>query len=138
MVKNRFSTAHGIGRSRGLLIQRAAIQRTQNQIRGESAVSTHLPLDSLARTKIEVPARNATAYRFCIEGKEDGVEGFKRRLEKVQQAYRARRKAFDGLFSDRPYDTKGSGAYRWSCVLKRLDRCSPEELAAKLKNAAEC
>ena len=66
------------------------------------------------------------------------VEGFKRRLEKVQQAYRARRKVFDGLFSDCPYDTKGSGAYRWSCVLKRLDRCSPEELAAKLKNAAEC
>jgi hypothetical protein len=66
------------------------------------------------------------------------VEGFRRRLVKVQQAYRARRKAFDGLFSDRPYDTKGSGAYRWSCVLKRLDRCNPDELADKLKNAAEC
>jgi hypothetical protein len=66
------------------------------------------------------------------------LEGFKRRIAKVRQAYRSRRKAFDELFSDRPYDTNGSGAYRWSCALARLDRCDPEELANKLKAAVEC
>ena len=66
------------------------------------------------------------------------LEGFKRRIIKVQQAYRSRRKAFDELFSDRPYDTNGSGAYRWSCALARLDRCDPEELVNKLKAAVEC
>ena len=66
------------------------------------------------------------------------LEGFRRGIVRVQQAYRMRRKAFDDLFSDRPYDTNGSGAYRWSCALKRLDRCEPEELAEKLKAAVEC
>ena len=66
------------------------------------------------------------------------IEGFRRRLAKTRDAYRARRKAFDGLFSDRPYDTKGSGAYRWSCVLERLDRCDPDMLAEKLKTVVEC
>lgn len=66
------------------------------------------------------------------------LEGFRRGIVRAQQAYRMRRKAFDDLFSDRPYDTNGSGAYRWSCALKRLDRCEPEELAEKLKAAVEC
>ena len=63
------------------------------------------------------------------------VEGFRRRLAETQAAYRARRKAFDGLFVDRPYDTNGSGAYRWACALRRLDACDPDRLAASLKAA---
>jgi hypothetical protein len=66
------------------------------------------------------------------------IDGFRRRLVKTQQAYRSRRKAFDDLFSDRPYDTNGSGAYRWSCALARLDRCDPDALADKLKAAVKC
>ena len=63
------------------------------------------------------------------------VEGFRRHLAETQAAYRARRRAFDNLFSDRPYDTNGSGAYRWACALRRLDACDPDALAAKLKAA---
>jgi len=66
------------------------------------------------------------------------VEGFKRRLAEVQQAYRERRTAFDELFSDRPYDTNGSGAYRWAKTLQRLDGCNPERIAALLKEAVGC
>lgn len=66
------------------------------------------------------------------------VEGFRRKLMEVQTAYRARRRAFDELFSDRPYDTNGSGAYRWARILQRLDRCEPEDLAKTLKAAIEC
>ena len=63
------------------------------------------------------------------------VEGFRRQLAFVQNAYRERRRAFDELFRDRPYDTAGSGAYRWACALKRLDGCDPARLAEKLKIA---
>ncbi|MBQ3289328.1 MAG: hypothetical protein IJH50_07980 [Kiritimatiellae bacterium] len=63
------------------------------------------------------------------------VAGFRRRLAETQAAYRARRKAFDGLFVDRPYDTNGSGAYRWACALRRLDACDPDRLAARLHEA---
>jgi len=66
------------------------------------------------------------------------VEGFRRQLAETQAAYRARRRAFDNLFSDRPYDTNGSGAYRWACALRRLDACDPDALAAALKAAAGC
>lgn len=63
------------------------------------------------------------------------VEGFRRHLAETQAAYRARRRAFDNLFSDRPYDTNGSGAYRWACALRRLDACDPDALATALKAA---
>ena len=68
----------------------------------------------------------------------DYVDGFRRKLTDVQASYRSRRAAFDDLFSDRPYDTNGSGAYRWACALKRLDACDPERLAAILKEAIGC
>ena len=66
---------------------------------------------------------------------ESYVAGFRRRLAETQAAYRARRKAFDGLFVDRPYDTNGSGAYRWACALRRIDACDPDLLAARLHEA---
>lgn len=66
------------------------------------------------------------------------VEGFRRRLAETQASYRARRRAFDNLFSDRPYDTNGSGAYRWACALRRLDVCDPDALAARLTAAIGC
>ena len=63
------------------------------------------------------------------------VDGFRRALAETQAAYRARRTAFDCLFIDRPYDTNGSGAYRWACTLRRLDACDPIRLAERLREA---
>ena len=65
------------------------------------------------------------------------VTGFERKLAATQAAYRARRRAFDDLFVHRPYDTEGSGAYRWSCVLARLDACDPAAVADLLRKAIE-
>jgi hypothetical protein len=65
------------------------------------------------------------------------VAAFERRLSEVQSAYRERRSAFDDLFMGRPYDRAGSGAYRWACVLKRLDSCSPQAVAEALKKAIQ-
>ena len=63
------------------------------------------------------------------------VAGFRRRVQETQAAYRRRKKAFDGLFADRPYDTNGSGAYRWACTLRHLDACEPDRLAKRLREA---
>ena len=66
------------------------------------------------------------------------VEGFRRKLEAVKTAYLSRKNAFDELFIDRPYDTNGSGAYRWAKALRRLANCEPERVAAILKEAIGC
>ena len=65
------------------------------------------------------------------------VAAFGRRLAEVQRIYRDRRAAFDDLFAGRPYDQAGSGAYRWACVLKRLDACDPAAVATALKRAIQ-
>ncbi len=65
------------------------------------------------------------------------VAAFERRLQEVQDDYRARRTAFDDLFAGRPYDRAGSGAYRWARVLKRLDECDPHAVAESLKKAIQ-
>lgn len=66
------------------------------------------------------------------------VDAFEAKFAETQAAYRARRAAFDELFADRPYDTNGSGAYRWKRALERLDACDPTLLAGKLAAAAGC
>ena len=63
---------------------------------------------------------------------------FTARLAEIQNAYRARRAAFDHLFDDRPYDTNGSGAFRWAETLKRLDRAEPEALGKLLTEKLGC
>ena len=63
------------------------------------------------------------------------VAAFKGRLADMKAQYLAHPRAFDELFSDRPYDQAGSGAYRWSCVLKRLAGCDPEAVAGTLAEA---
>ncbi len=65
------------------------------------------------------------------------VQAFQRRLAAVQSAYRAHRRGFDELFLHRPYDQAGSGAFRWTSVLKRLDVCDPAAVAESLKKAIQ-
>ena len=65
------------------------------------------------------------------------VRAFERTLAEVQGAYRERRRAFDELFLHRPYDEAGSGAYRWACILRRLDACDPRAVADALKKAIQ-
>ena len=69
---------------------------------------------------------------FC----EAYVSAFKAKLEEMQMQYLDHPRAFDELFADRPYDQAGSGAYRWSCVLKRIAACDAAKIAGTL--AAAC
>ena len=69
---------------------------------------------------------------------ESYVEGFRRKLVQTREAYLSRRSAFDNLFQDRPSDTNGSGAYRWACILRRLENCDPQVVVDTLKAAVAC
>ena len=46
----------------------------------------------------------------------------------IQGDYRKRRRAFDHLFKDSKYDPGGSFAFRWECVLRRLDQTDGNRL----------
>lgn len=65
------------------------------------------------------------------------VAAFRRALKETQAKYRSRRKAFDCLFVNRPFDVAGSGAYRWAKTLERLDKCDPDHVADELAKAVK-
>ena len=77
---------------------------------------------------LEDPNEFAEAYvNACID-----------HFKRIQEEYRIRRRAFDTLFADRPRDEEGSLAYRWECVLKRLDQTKPEDLQAAIYRHIRC
>jgi len=96
------------------------------------------PLEAIAPDYAEFAKSRREMVGEYAPFAESYVEGFRRKLAETQAAYRRDKRAFDELFSDRPYDTNGSGAYRWARVLKRLDECDPDRVASVLKAAAEC
>ena len=51
----------------------------------------------------------------------------------MQADYRLRRRAFDAMFRHTHYDPKGSFAYRWEQVLRRLDQTDLEQLVAEIR-----
>ncbi len=65
------------------------------------------------------------------------VNAFEDELNRIQRVYRERRSGFDMLFRDRPMDVNGSIAYRWKCVLERLDAVDPHALARELRSHIE-
>jgi len=61
------------------------------------------------------------------------LDAFKEGFCRVQGDYRKRRRAFDTLFKHRPYNIEGSFAYRWECVLRRLDQTDPDALTDAIR-----
>ena len=61
------------------------------------------------------------------------VEAFVEYLEKIQAEYRRRKRAFDHLFKHRHRDPAGNFAYRWECILSRLDWPMPPRWASASK-----
>lgn len=102
-----------------------------------SFVDYQTPLERGVAPYADVVRRREKYVSDFAEFAKTYVAAFERRLTDVQQTYRDRRTAFDDLFVGRPYDQAGSGAYRWSCVLKRLDSCDPHTVAAELKKAIQ-
>ncbi len=65
------------------------------------------------------------------------VNAFEDELNRILRTYRERRSGFDMLFRDRPMDVNGSIAYRWKCVLERLNAVDPHALARELRSYIE-
>jgi hypothetical protein len=61
------------------------------------------------------------------------LESFKAGFLHVQGDYRRRRRAFDTLFKHCFYDPAGSFAYRWECVLRRLDQTDTDVLVSGIR-----
>jgi hypothetical protein len=77
-------------------------------------------------------ARPVNARADCTpdprEFAETYLEAFKAGFLHVQGDYRRHRRAFDTLFKHCLYDPAGSFAYRWECVLRRLDQTDVDVL----------
>lgn len=62
------------------------------------------------------------------------LAAFREQFLRIQGDYRKRRRAFDTLFKHCKYDPAGSFAYRWECVLHRLDQASAEAIVTGIRN----
>lgn len=102
-----------------------------------SFVDYETPLEQAAAPYANVVRRRERFVTDFADFAKAYVAAFEHRLKEVQDMYRERRTAFDDLFMGRPYDRAGSGAYRWSCILKRLDACDPHQVAEALKKAIQ-
>jgi hypothetical protein len=61
------------------------------------------------------------------------LEAFHEQFIHIQGDYRKRRRAFDTLFKHCKYDAGGSFAFRWECVLRRLDQTNPRALVDAIR-----
>lgn len=61
------------------------------------------------------------------------LAAFRAQFGHIQGDYRKRRRAFDTLFKHCRYDRGGSFAYRWECVLRRLDETDADALTAAIR-----
>lgn len=61
------------------------------------------------------------------------LKGFQDQFAHIQSDYRKRRRAFDTLFKHQKYDPAGSFAYRWECVLRRLDQTHVEAITEAIR-----
>ena len=102
-----------------------------------SFVDYETPLEQGVASYANVVRRRERFVTDFAEFAKTYVAAFEQRLKEVQDTYRERKAAFDDLFMGRPYDRAGSGAYRWACVLKRLDACDPHNVAEALKKAIQ-
>ncbi len=55
------------------------------------------------------------------------------RFTEIQQLYREKRAAFDQLFHFRDVNPAGNFAYRWTCVLERLDATDAQQLGQAIQ-----
>jgi len=88
--------------------------------------------------KYALPVIRRRGYLRDPDGFADAYcAAFEERLERIQEDYRRRRKAFGSLFLHLPAQAPGSFAYRWKRVLARLDETNPHALADLVRGNIE-
>ena len=100
-------------------------------------VSYKEPFEELAAPYARVVTRREEYVADYAAFAKAYVAAFERKLAEAQAHYRSRRRVYDDLFLHRPYDTAGSTAYRWHCILERLDKCEPAAIARVLAGAIQ-
>ena len=80
------------------------------------------------------PIRRRLAYfPYPHDVIESYLMAFTERLIHMKLDYQRRKRSFDTLFKHRPRDEHGSFAYRWECILDRLNRIDPSRLAEAIR-----
>lgn len=118
------------------------ILENSNGIPAELMVSDHTgafmdylsPLDTFARAYAAPLLRRRSFFQEPQAVTDAYLAAFVARFSRTQQEYRRRKRAFDTLFKHRPRDERGSFAYRWECILDRLNRTNPVYLEATIRN----
>jgi hypothetical protein len=87
-----------------------------------------LPLETFAADYARPINRRDTLVPNAADFAETYLGAFRDQFLRIQNDYRKRRRGFDNLFKHCKYDTGGSFAYRWECVLRRLDQTDSESL----------
>lgn len=95
------------------------------------------PLQSAAKAYALPVNKRAKHMGNAIEFAELYLAAFQKRFERVKQEYRRRQRAFDKLFKHRPVDLAGSFAYRWQCILARLDSTDAAQLTEAIRSHIE-
>jgi hypothetical protein len=91
------------------------------------------PLADFAREYARPVNSRAGQVAHPREFAEAYLAALRTQLMRVQKDYRRYRRGFDTLFKHCNYDPAGSFAYRWECVLKRLDQTDPEALLEAIR-----
>jgi hypothetical protein len=63
------------------------------------------------------------------------VTAFERKFRATKEMYVSNAREFDDLFINRPYDSAGSGAFRWKCVLDRLASTDVDEIVQTMRDS---
>jgi hypothetical protein len=95
------------------------------------------PLESFVKA-YAAPVRERREYLTCpSEFAAAYLDAFCERFARIQEEYRRRKRAFDNMFSLRPWDEGGSFPFRWDRVLQRLNRTSPAAIADAIRRHIE-
>jgi hypothetical protein len=92
-----------------------------------------LPLDTFAADYARPVNLRDTLVPDPQEFARTYLAAFREQFLHIQGDYRKRRRAFHNLFKHCKYDTAGSFAYRWECVLHRLDQTKPDALVEAIR-----
>lgn len=92
-----------------------------------------LPLEAMAPEYARPVNKRETILPNPKEFAELYLSALREQFLHIQGDYRKRRRGFDNLFRHCKYDPAGSFAYRWECVLRRLDQSDPETIVARVR-----
>ena len=92
-----------------------------------------LPLERYAGHYARPVNKREAVLPEPVEFAEAYLAAFREQFRRIQGDYQKRRRAFDTLFKHCKYDPAGSFAYRWECVLRRLDQSNADGITAAIR-----